>query len=342
MRKKGEFDFNLLRAMEVFVTVAEIGQVTKAARLLGMTQSAASQQLRALEGAFGSRLIDRTSRPIRLTQAGVALHKRAAQILSEIEELKAQVRRLEHIPVPLLRIGLLSSLAGPLSPFIVRHCKERMQVPELILRTGLASDHQELLRTREVDLIVTSDALYDLDGLERHVLMSEPFYLVVPRAFNGPVDDLAALAESLPLIRFTAKVPLGRRIEQHLRRLRLDIPHGLEADRGEVVLAIVAAGLGFAILTPTLLLDRGEAAPDVKIRCLPTAQLSRTISLVARERELGNIPGSLAGAIREALAAQLERRLAGRLPKAAPRPQFGDFATVPGAVPGATPAAVPA
>ena len=62
MRKKGEFDFNLIRAMEVFVAVAEIGQVTKAAELLGMTQSAASQQLRALEGAFGSKLDWSTSR----------------------------------------------------------------------------------------------------------------------------------------------------------------------------------------------------------------------------------------------------------------------------------------
>jgi DNA-binding transcriptional LysR family regulator len=324
VRKKGEFDFNLIRAMEVFVTVAEIGQVTKAAALLGMTQSAASQQLRALECAFGSKLIDRASRPIRLTQAGIALHKRAAQILSEIEELKAQVRRLEHIPVPLLRIGLLSSLAGTLSPFIVHHCKDRMQVPELILRTGLASDHQELLRNREVDLIITSDALYDVDGLERHILMTEPFYLVLPRTFDGPVKDLASLAEKLPLVRFTAKAPVGRRIEQHLRRLRLDIPRGLEADRGEVVLAIVSAGLGFAILTPTLLLDDWQAELAVDIRTLPTASLTRTISLVARERELGNIPGSLAVAIREVLAAQLDRRLAGHLPKSGPRPQFGE------------------
>ena len=329
MRKKGEFDFNLLRAMEVFVTVAEIGQVTRAAALLGMTQSAASQQLRALEGAYGSKLVDRTSRPIRLTQAGIALHRRAAQILSEIEELKAQVRRLEHIPVPLLRIGLLSSLAGPLSPFIVRHCKERMQVPELILRTGLASDHQELLRNREVDLIITSDALYDVDGLERHIVMTEPFYLVLPRSFGGPAKDLATLAERLPLVRFTAKVPAGRRVEQHLRRLRVDIPRGLEADRGEVVLSIVSAGPGFAILTPTLLLDDRQAELAVDIRPLPTASLTRTISLVARERELGNIPSSLAVAIREALAGQLDRRLAGHLPRSGPRPQFGESGGAP-------------
>ncbi len=324
MRKKGEFDFNLVRAMEVFVAVAEIGQVTKAAELLGMTQSAASQQLRALEGAFGSELIDRTSRPIRLTRAGIALHKRAAQILSEIEELKAQVRRLEQIPVPLLRIGLLSSLAGPLSPAIMRHCKERLQVPELILRTGLASDHQGLLRNREVDLIITSDALYDVDGLERHVLLTEPFYLVLPRGFEGPVKDLAALARKLPLVRFAATAPVGRRIEQHLRRLRLDIPRGLEVDRGEIVLSVVSAGLGFAILTPTLLLDDWQAEFGVTVKPLPTPSLTRTLCLVARERELGNIPGSLAAALREALGSQLRRRLEGRLPKTGPRVQIGE------------------
>ena len=318
MRKKGEFDFNLIRAMEVFVTVAEIGQVTKAAGLLGMTQSAASQQLRALEGAFGSKLIDRTSRPIRLTRAGIALHKRAAQILGEIEDLKAQVRRLEPIPVPLLRIGLLSSLAAPLSPAIVRHCKERLQVPELILRSGLASDHQALLRNREVDLIATSDALYDVDGLERQVLMTEPFYIALPGDFEGPAGDLAALAEALPLVRFAAEAPVGRRVEQHLRRLRLDIPRGLEVDRAEIALAVVAAGQGFAIVTPSLLLDAWPADElGLQVRALPTVSLGRTISLVARERELGNIPGSLAAAIREALAEQL-RGLEGLLPRSGP------------------------
>ena len=106
----------------------------------------------------------------------------------------------------------------------------------------------------------------------------------------------------MPLVRFTAKAPVGRRVEQHLRRLRLDLPRGLEVDRAEIVLSIVSAGLGFAILTPTLLLDDWQAELGVTIKPLPTASLTRTLSLVARERELGNIPSSLAVEIREALA----------------------------------------
>lgn len=61
-------DKNLLTALEVFVAIAETRQVTQAARLMGMTQSAASQQLASLEDACDARLIDRTVRPLRLTQ----------------------------------------------------------------------------------------------------------------------------------------------------------------------------------------------------------------------------------------------------------------------------------
>ena len=72
------------------------------------------------------------------------------------------------------------------------------------------------------------------------------------------------------------------------------------------------------------LLDDWQGELGVTIKPLPTASLTRTLSLVARERELGNIPSSLAVEIREALAAQLQRRLDGHLPKSGPGLQFGE------------------
>ncbi len=71
-------------------------------------------------------------------------------------------------------------------------------------------------------------------------------------------------------------------------------------------------------------LDDWQGELGVTIKPLPTASLTRTLSLVARERELGNIPSSLAVEIREALAAQLQRRLDGHLPKSGPGLQFGE------------------
>ncbi len=72
------------------------------------------------------------------------------------------------------------------------------------------------------------------------------------------------------------------------------------------------------------LLDDWQGELGVTIKPLPTASLTRTLSLVARERELGNIPSSLVVEIRAALAAQLQRRLDGHLPKSGPGLQFGE------------------
>jgi len=62
--------------IEVFVAVVETRHMTRAADMLGMTQSAVSQRLKNLEMALGAQLFERGQRPIALTKAGIALHRR--------------------------------------------------------------------------------------------------------------------------------------------------------------------------------------------------------------------------------------------------------------------------
>ena len=180
MAKGNVFDFNLFRAMEVFAAVVETRQLTKAAALLGITQSAVSQHLRSLEEGLGTKLLDRASRPIELTPAGAALHKRAQRILNEVEDLKVDLRRLDAVPLPQLRIGCLASLATTLTPRLVALAREEFGIPDVAVFAGLATQHQDLLRNRRADLVLTSDALYDMDGLERHEVLRESFLLVLP------------------------------------------------------------------------------------------------------------------------------------------------------------------
>lgn len=289
---RSTFDFNLMRALEVFAAVVETRNITHAAQLLGVTQSAASQHLHSLERAFDTELIDRSSRPIGLTRAGVLLHGRTGRILSEVEDLRAEMRRVESAPLPMLRVGMLASIATTLMPVVTSFARAR-RIPELACYAGLAPDHAELLRNRRADLVVTFDAQHELSGLDRHDILSEAFLLVTPRGFEGAKDDLAALAEQLPLVRFSAHSPVGRRTDQHLRRLRLDLPRVIEADRSSMVTAAVHEGHGFAIMTPTLLLDAVQEGMRLDVDPLPAAGFRRTITAVSRSRELGGLPGEL-------------------------------------------------
>ena len=307
--RQSSFDFNLMRAMEVFATVVETRNVTRAAELLGMTQSAASQQLRNLEGAFDTRVFDRSARPLELTPAGIALHRRALHILGQVDDLKADLRRLDAAPLPLLRVGVLASIATTLTPAILALARDRFAIPEVSLYAGLGSDHAPLLRGRQADLVISSDPLFDLDGLVRLPILRERFLLVTPKAFAGPRDSLPALARQLPLVRFGPDTPTGRRIDQHLRRIRLPLPRAIEADRASMVLAAVGAGRGFALASPTLLIDGLVEGLPIAVHPLPAASLTRDITLVAREKELGELPEALAREIARVLAKAIRKAL---------------------------------
>lgn len=309
MSDRTKFDFNLFRAMEVFLAVVETRQVTQAATVLGMTQSAASQHIKNLETAFETRLLDRTSRPIQLTKAGVSLYRRALIITNEIDDLTADVRRLESTPMPVLRIGMLASIATTLMADLVAIARGRFSIPEVVAYAGLANDHLNLLRTRQADLTITSDAFYDVDGLERIPVLRENFLLVTPACHDGPVTDLMALSQTLPLVRFTANAPVGRQTDQHLRRLRLEIPRLIDADRSSMVTACVAAGQGFAILTPTLLIDGMTEGMALKVQKLPAPGFSRTIHAVFRSGELDTLPQVLSARFGDVLRTAIVRTL---------------------------------
>jgi DNA-binding transcriptional LysR family regulator len=319
MSKGAKFDFNLFRALEVFATVVETRQVTRAATILGMTQSAASQHLKNLEAALGASLVDRKSRPIELTKAGIALHQRAIRVLNEIEDLRSDVRRIQSAPLPLLRVAMLASIATTLMPTVVSIARGRFGIPEVSAFAGLATDHESLLRSRRADLAVTSDALFDVDGLIRYSVLKERFLLVTPKGYSGPANDLAAMARELPLVRFAPSTPVGRRIDQHLRRIRLELPRAIDADRASMVISPVAAGCGFAILCPTLLIDGLAEGMKVDVRPLPIPGFTREIMVVARERELGEIPIVFAREAARTLLKAITRWLPG-LPPGTVRP----------------------
>lgn len=294
-------DSNLIKAIEVFVAVAETGQMTAAAQLLGITQSAASQQIATLERRFGAQLLDRSVRPVRLTQEGGLLHRHATEILNAVEDLTTKMRHSGPNPISVLRIGILASIATTLTPLLVATAQDDFAVQDVSLYAGLSADHEMLLRTKRADIAVTSDPFYDMDGLERHPVLQERYLLVLPKDYTGPRDDLAAILRRMPLVRFADTTSVGRQIEQHLRRLKLRPPKVIQADRSSMVTACVADGAGVTFLTPTLLIDGFVERMELDVLPMPVAGMTRSITVLARENELGALPARFAELAEETL-----------------------------------------
>lgn len=313
-KQNSNFDFNFLRALEVFAAVVESRNVTQAAKMLKMTQSGASQHLKKLETTLGIALFDRNLRPLEITNAGLALHRRALAILAEVEGLRADVRRLSAAPLPSLRIAMLASIATTLAPALSVLARQAFSIPEVSLFAGLASDHIGLLRSRKADMAVTSGDLLEVEGLIRLPVMTEKFLLITPKGYGGNVSDINKLARKLPFIGLSRETPVGMLIDQQLSRLRVDLPRSFDGDRASVVLAPVSAGMAFSIMAPTMLIDGLAEGMEVDVHPLPFASFSRSIKLVARKRELDDMPAAFARRSAEVLA----QTIATRLPQLSP------------------------
>jgi DNA-binding transcriptional LysR family regulator len=292
-----------LRALEIFLAVSEAGSMSTAARQLGLTQPAVSLAVGDLERKLGFDLFDRTVRPLAVTVAGGLLRQRASALMAEAREIAPLLRETEHGRLPLIRVGMVDSLAraltGPLSVFLAG------KADEVSILSGLTASHASDLLTRRLDLFLGVDDLDDWAGLERWELVKEPYVLLLPGGCEVPrtVAALRKLARSMPLIRFSGRSQTGLDIEAHLRRLGIEAPRTFEFDTPYGATAMVAEGQGFAITTPLCIREAALPRAALVTAPLPGPQITRKLTLVARHRELGRLPRELGELARRVLGA---------------------------------------
>jgi DNA-binding transcriptional LysR family regulator len=262
-----------MHAVQVFVAVAEEGSMSAAATRMGISQSGVSQIIRQLEDELGVVLVNRTTRPLALTPFGIA-------------NLKAQVVEAGQGIKPDLRIGLVDSFASTCGSIFTKNLLSK--VSQLSIRTGLSPQQGEALLRRDLDLIVTSDPLIDANDVVRYRLFSERYFVVTPRVLRKPVrtlEDLRALANSLPIVRFNRTSQVGMQIERYLRRIEVRAPNRLELDNADALTSMVAEGIGWAITSPMCLLQAVTHAGRVTTHVVEKMGLERSLYLVARRDE---------------------------------------------------------
>lgn len=266
MKKKADLD---IRSLRIFEAVATTGSLSLAAGQIAITQSAVSQAIAQIELALGTQVLDRARRPLKLTAAGIALSRYARQIVEDMDRLISHVRDADLATRPAIRVGMIDSFAATVGPAIIKQVSG--SASQVLLWSGLANSHAQALLNRQLDLIITSDPLEDMDKLVRRPIFTEPFLVVVPRMREQELRqaDLARLVQDHPLIRFSARSHFGAVIERFLRRSGHTPHQYLEIDSSDVVMAMVAADLGWTITTPLCLLQGRAYLSNVAAMPLP-------------------------------------------------------------------------
>ena len=290
-----------LWGIEVFLAASDERSISAAARRLGASPSAVSQQLTSLESAVGATLLNRNARPVSLTPAGEILRPRAQAILNEASQARAELAMSDMSNLTRFRLGMIEDFEADVTPKLLTHMAGELKGCQFLLETGASHYLHELLDSRVLDVVVAAELDTGHDWTEVHPLLRERFVVAAPKGTLDLKKDVFRQLRRHPLIQYTQRHYMGRLLMSHLARHNVNIPFRFELDSYHAILALVEQGAGWTILTPLALMRARRFIRRIDVARLPMEPLTRTISLTARRNILQDMPERMAIALRKIL-----------------------------------------
>lgn len=280
-----------LRHLETLLAIAETGSFAAAADRVGVTQSAVSMQMRALEQVLAVELFDRARRPPVLSERGRALLGPAREVLRAAEDLTAAASGATLRGR--LRLGVIPTAATGLVPDALTLLAARAPDLQIRVESGLSVDLIRRVSQGVLDAAMVTETGRPERGLLVRPILEEPLLVVAPLAAAGP--PARVLLRSLPFVRFNRRTGVGRVIDATLRRDRIAVTETMELDSIEAILAMVGRGLGVAVAPAGSVV--GPVAATVHALPFGEPPVLRRVGLLERERPAGAEPNPVTTAL---------------------------------------------
>lgn len=290
-----------LRRLASFVAVVDEGAFTDAADVLGVSQPAVSQSVRALEAELGTPLFHRFARGVSLTDAGRALLEPARLALRDAQVARAAVDEVRGLLAGRLDLACLPTLvAAPLAPLVGEF---RRRHPDVSVRLSDPDDTDhavDLVRGGTCELAIVSAG--DVRSLRSLRLSSQEFLVILPPGAPAGATLRAEELAALPLVAAPRGSSTRAVLDEALASQSAPANVVVETAQREALIPLVLAGAGVA-LVPAPLASMAERLGCGVARLTPSVR--RDVVLVHRPAPLS--PAALSF-LRLAEGGRAERR----------------------------------
>ncbi len=297
-----------LRHLKTLLALREAGNLSRAAQLLNLTQSALSHQLKGLEAHYGIGLFERKSSPLVFGAAGQRLLRLADAVLPLVDEAEREVRRLVDGSAGTLRIAVECHTCFDWLMPAMDAFRARWPEVELDIVSGFHADPVGLLHQDRAELAIVSEVDADESGVAVHPLFSFEIVALLPKGHELLARPWLEAQDFAPHTLITYPVP-----DEMLDLVRRVLaPAGVTPPRRSTeltvaMLQLVASGRGLAAL-PLWAVESylargylarqriGEAGLTGRLYAVSTEALARKPFLadfvrIMRETSLLNLPG---------------------------------------------------
>lgn len=287
-----------LRGLEVFEALAETGSVARAAAQTGLSQPAVSQQLRNLETALSTELVDHGRRPMRLTPAGTFFLRRAEAALSELRLAQSELTVMDLAHLQSLGIGIIDDFDDSLTPRLATILAESLTGCQFKMITASSNDLIDAVTNKELHLVISASKKGGVDGVIEHPLAQDPFILVVPKGTQIEAGRLPD-PDGLAYLRYDADQMIRQQIDESLSMHLAQHDSPFEIGSHLALMAMVARGIGWTITTPLGFMRAHRFHDRLTAHPLPSNPFSRRISLFASADWADDVPRNIAQTMRQ-------------------------------------------
>ena len=268
-----------LKALQIFVVVAESCSFRRASEVLHRSQSAVSTQIKLLEEQIGVALFHRTTRRVQLTAEGKQLLGHAQRAVASLELGLREIREAANVQVGNISMGCVPSVAATVLPGVLVEFKEKRRSIHLELRELDSVQLLGAVARQDISFGIGPfvDQANDFNFVE---ITTEPIFALLPEPYWRPrAKDitLSDLAE-LPLVLASSSAELRNTFNREMALRGLETKSSFEVIQVQTMLAFAQAGLGVAIL-PRIMIPEPL---DATLQALPITKptLERKLCLI--------------------------------------------------------------
>jgi len=233
-----------IKTLYTLIAIADRGSFAEAGNSIGLSLSAVSMQIRALEEELEITIFDRSRRPPVLTDAGLALVHRARDLITHWESMSASLKR--GTSVGLLKLGSVHTCASGLLPLALRRLQKQGHGLEVHVTTGLSHDLERAVYHRQLDVAIVTEPEMPRSGLDFLPFVDEEMVVIAHRSTKGDTDQ--EVLESTPYVRFNREARVGHLVQEEIVRRHITVRSAMEIDNLDAVVAMVANGLGASVV----------------------------------------------------------------------------------------------
>jgi DNA-binding transcriptional LysR family regulator len=264
-----------LRQLKMLLAAIDTGSISAAARALGVTQPAATQQLRELERGLGVRLLERARGRVIATAAGETLLASARRAQDAVEDVVSAARRLRTGDIGRVRLGTGATACIHLLPPTLSAVKRRMPGLEIVVFTANTPEILRRIEAGALDIALVTAPRRLSHSLAKTRIAIDPLVAVIPEAL-APKRAAISAAEiaRLPLILYETGGGTRQIMEAWFRRAGVAPQPIMELDNVEAIKVLVASGLGASIVPELAVKDGLRGAVVLPLRPASSRELA--------------------------------------------------------------------